>query len=194
MRTKICISVFLIALFFSLSMPQNAIAGGYKHKSGGDRPAIGAVGIRFGWSGGITGLSYKQYFGKIHGLNLDFGYNIKEARHSDRPWTQKGNWMLSVRYQPSFMFGTTRWIGFYGSIGATLRYHNYRSPETKNASPLITPDANIGFGMIGVVIQTVELFADIQVKYYNAADGAWKPAMESGIGVRVRFGKNRSFN
>ena len=188
MRTQIGISAFSIIIVLALFLPQTLFAGGNGRKSGGDRPAVGAIGVRVGWSGGVSGLSYKHYFSQVHGLEIAFGYNIKEARYSDRPWTKKGNWILSARYQPALMFGCSRWVGFYGSIGASARYHNYRSPEIRDGKPQVTPDAIIGGGMKLVIIQTFEIFADIHFKYYNGSDGNWRPGMESGVGLRVRFG------
>lgn len=170
-------AIFAIVVFSLLTHP--LLAGGY------DLPL--SVGFRAGWSGAPNGLSLRKVVGEHSAFEFVAGYNIKEGRQTNLPFHKQGNTMLGVAYQPFVMACENNLgVGFFANLGVRARYHNYRLAENPNTSK-ITPDFFTGGGMQVELGEAVELFADLNMKYYQKLNGYFVWGMESGLGLRVRI-------
>ena len=156
----------------------------------GSSSGIGtSVGVRVGWSGGPTGITYRRVFAKGNAFEINAGYNAKEGRHSGLKFPKVGNTMIDMRYQP-FTYACDGDVGFaiYGSIGGRARIHNYRFlNEASPNTAVITPDFIGGGGVQFEFNDAVEIFADLNANYINKKSGDWVWGMESGFGIRVKI-------
>lgn len=145
-----------------------------------------SVGLRLGWVGAPNGLTYRRGFAPGHAIELVAGYNPKYGRRADIPAIQKGNSFLSFSYAPNFtmcMGGAA--VGIYADLGLRLNYHHYRTWEAAYGHPPITPDLIGGAGMQIEFAQSVEVFADMHLKYFSSPGNYFTPGVESGAGIRV---------
>ena len=76
-------------------------------------------------------------------------------------------------------------VAITADMGARLRYHNYRPIAAEGAGMKITPDLIAGLGLQLEFSESVEVFADIHVNYYNRYDNIYVPGVESGLGLRI---------
>lgn len=173
---------FRFGLIFLLFLSLSAMDA----KAGGDRPGGKSLGIRLGWSGGPNGLTYRNVFAYSQAFELVAGYNGKEARTSEEPWYKKGNTFLGITYAP-FLYlsngGGTAFV-IHANLGTRVRYHNYRSWGSGTGNPVITPDLFAGGGVQLEFGDAVELFADLNMKYYNQSRNGYIMGLESGLGLR----------
>lgn len=153
--------------------------------AGGDRPGGRSLGIRLGWSGGPNGLTYRKVFAYSQAFELVAGYNGKEARTADADWYKKGNTFLGITYAPFLYMGDggTAFV-IHANLGTRLRYHNYRNWGSGLNAPKVTPDVFAGGGVQLEFGDAVELFADLNMKYYNQSRNGYIMGLESGVGVR----------
>ena len=145
-----------------------------------------SIGIRLGWSGAPNGLTYRKSFYGNQAFEFVVGYNGKVGRTLDLPMYQRGNSFIGASYAPYFEMGNGGSVScsINADIGARLRVHHYR-PFGRNpfGSP-VTPDLIAGGGMQLNFNDSVELFADLHMTYYNRYDNAYVPGVESGLGLR----------
>ena len=143
------------------------------------------VGMRLGWIGGPNGLTIRREIGNGHAFEFVGGYNAKYGRHADIPAIRKGNSFVGASYAPFFRMAEGNvGVSLLADIGMRLNYHHYRYIGTPNNGGKITPEATGGIGMQVEFSETVEVFADIHVKYFNEPHGDYVPGMDSGIGIR----------
>lgn len=155
------------------------------HAGGYDQPL--SVGVRLGWSGGPVGLTLRKVVGNHSAFEFVAGYNIKEGRQTNLPFYKQGNTLLGVAYQPfAIACENAVGVGFFANFGVRARYHNYRQAENPNTVK-ITPDLFTGGGIQLEFGEAVELFADLNMKYYQKLNGFFVWGMESGLGLRVRI-------
>lgn len=168
----------LFTITLLLISVQSAQAGGHDPIS---------IGFRAGWSGGPNGLTIRKIVGSNSAFEFVAGYNIKEGRQTNLPFYKQGNTLIGVAWQPFFISseGNTG-VGFFANIGARARFHNYRRPENKS-TVMLTPDFFTGLGMQIEFSEVVEIFADLNAKYYNKLNNAYVWGLESGLGIRFRI-------
>lgn len=143
-----------------------------------------SFGVRAGWSGGPNGLTLRRVFAPNQAFEVVAGYNIKEGRGTELPFHKQGNTFLGIAYQPFFMTCESDiGVGFFANLGARVRYHNYRPWSLEGASK-ITPDLFAGLGMQVELGESVELFGDLNIKYFNKLNNAYVMGLESGLGIR----------
>ncbi|MCB9230741.1 MAG: hypothetical protein H6581_03720 [Bacteroidia bacterium] len=177
--SKVSLAGALLILF----LPFISLAGG----TGLTCSSGTTLGIRAGWSGGLNGITLRKSVGMGYsGIEFAVGYSPKEGRRSSLPALQKGNILLSMRYQPMFMMEDYNLgVGFYGSFGLTARIHNSRPLGSERGS-FLTPDLLAGGGMQVEFNDNVEIFADVHLKYYNSFSNVYALSYESGLGIRFR--------
>ena len=175
----------LLLIFCSVSLSIFGRGPGKGYSSG-----IGSsIGVRAGWSGGPTGISFRRAFAPGQAFELNAGYNPKEGRHSGLTFPRVGNTMVDFRYQP-YTYACDGNVGFliYGSVGGRARIHNYRLiNESNTRGMVVTPDFLGGAGCQFEFNDTVEIFADLSAKYHNKKSGEWVWGLESGFGLRVKL-------
>lgn len=147
-------------------------------------PGKTSLGFRAGWSGAPNGITLRYRFAPHQAVEVVTGYNNKEGRRMDLSLAEQGNYFLGIAYQPEFIARESDLgVGFFANLGLRARYHAYRSTGTEGRS-VITPDLYTGVGMQLEFGDAMELFADINVKYYNKTNNAYVPGLESGAGIR----------
>lgn len=146
-----------------------------------------SLGVRLGWSGGPNGMTLRKDMGNGNAFEFVAGYNAKVGRNADNlPAHKKGNSFVGASYAPYFLMTEGNLgVAFTADIGARLRYHHYRPIVNSNAGWKITPDAIAGLGMQVEFSETVEIFADVHVNYYNRINNVYVPGVESGLGFRI---------
>lgn len=147
---------------------------------------VNSFGVRLGWVGAPNGLTFRRTFGN-QSFEILAGYNPKFGRHAEIPTMRKGNSFLGISYQPQFVMsdGGSVAVGIYADMGVRLNYHHYRYISNPAAGPKISPDVTAGLGMMLDINESVQLFADMKVKYFNNPGNFYAPGVESGAGLRV---------
>ena len=175
-------SRLVIALILT-SLAGNLLAGPtYKHGSWKKT----SLGIRLGWSGGPNGLSLRKQVLPGQAFEMTLGYNGKAARHADIPAIRKGCSFLGASYSPSVsMAEGNLQVDMYADFGARMRYHHYRRLSFGSGAWKVTPDLIAGAGMQVEFSESVQVFGDIHLNYYNRSDNVYVPGVESGVGIRL---------
>jgi hypothetical protein len=147
---------------------------------------VNSFGVRLGWVGAPNGVSFRRTFGDGQSFEILAGYSPKYGRHAEIPETRKGNSFIGISYQPQFTMsdGGAVAVGLYADLGARLNYHHYRYISNPAAGPKISPDVTAGIGMMLDFNESVQIFADMKVKYYNSPGNFYAPGVESGAGIR----------
>lgn len=179
MKNYVAITIFMAFTgLCQMNTVQASAYGGWDTKK--------ALGIRLGWNGAPNGLTYRQVFSSGNAFEVVAGYNVKYGRHADIPAQRKGNSFIGVSYVPFFLMGDGDCgVAINGNFGARLNYHHYRRISTPEAGLKITPEVYAGFGLQVELNERVELFADLNLKYFSDPHNYYVPGMESGLGLRV---------
>jgi hypothetical protein len=150
---------------------------------------VNSLGVRLGWIGAPNGVTFRRTFADGQSFELLAGYNMKYGRHAEIPTARKGNSFIGISYQPQFTMsdGGSVTIGLYADLGARLNYHHYRYISNPAAGPKVSPDVSAGVGMILEINESVQIFADMKVKYFNSPGNFYAPGVESGAGLRVNL-------
>lgn len=154
-----------------------------RYGGGGDSHT--SIGLRAGWIGAPNGLTVRRVVGP--GLAFEFvaGYNMKYARHTELPTLKKGNSFVGVSFAPHFLMTEGNLgVALTLDMGARLNYHHYRYFAYPEYGPKITPELIGGGGIQVEFSETVEIFADVHLKYFNEPHGSYVAGIESGFGVR----------
>jgi len=178
------------AAWFLIAAPAPAVAQ--------YRESAGSLGLRVGYDGGANGITYARALGDHLGMECSVGYNDKQGRRLEVPYTQKGNTMLNLNLTPYLNKRLPHTAAvIYGNIGLGARFHHYRmtpaDPETKalRGSP-VTIDKRAGVGLLVTPVSFLEAFLEINVKHYNTVQNYGAFGTESGIGIRIAMGKPAS--
>ncbi len=179
---KAYLSVIALSFCMVTMMNTQVKAGPGYGGSGGS-----SLGIRLGWSGAPNGLTLRRDAGSGHAFEFVLGYNGKVGRTTESlPPLKKGNSFLGASYSPYFLMTEGNLgVALTADLGARLRYHHYRPIAAEGAGMKITPDLIAGLGMQLEFSESVELFADIHITYYNRYDNIYVPGVESGLGLRI---------
>ena len=179
---KACLSVIALSFCMVTMIHTNMKAGPGYYGSGGT-----SLGIRLGWSGAPNGITLRHNAGSGHAFEFVLGYNAKVGRTTESLTPlQKGNSFLGASYAPYFlMVEGNLGVALTADLGARLRYHHYRPIAAEGAGMKITPDLLAGLGIQLEFSESVELFADLHVNYYNRYDNIYVPGVESGLGLRI---------
>lgn len=150
---------------------------------------VNSLGVRLGWVGAPNGVTFRRTFADGQSFELLAGYNPKYGRHAEIPTARKGNSFIGISYQPQFTMsdGGSVAIGLYADLGARLNYHHYRYISNPAAGPKVSPDVSAGIGMILEINESVQIFADMKVKYFNSPGNFYAAGVESGAGLRVNL-------
>jgi hypothetical protein len=150
---------------------------------------VNSLGVRLGWVGAPNGVTFRRTFADGQSFELLAGYNPKYGRHAEIPTARKGNSFIGISYQPQFTMsdGGSVAIGLYADLGARLNYHHYRYISNPAAGPKLSPDVSAGIGMILEINESVQIFADMKVKYFNSPGNFYAAGVESGAGLRVNL-------
>lgn len=144
-----------------------------------------SLGIRLGWIGAPNGFTMRKVVGNNAAFEFVAGYNGKYARRSELPPLHKGNTFIGASFAPYFLVAEgSLGVALTADFGARLNYHHYRTWNNEFGVPKITPEILGGFGMQFEFNESVELFADMHVKYFSEPAGAYVPGIESGLGLR----------
>ena len=171
----------LLALLLLLSAQQVSADPG-RHYGGYNRTAIG---LRLGWVGGPNGLTVRRTFGNACAFEFVAGYSPKYARRSELPDYKKGNSFVGASFAPYFLIAEgDLGVALTADLGARLNYHHYRLMGTDDGIAKITPEVIGGLGMQVEFSESVELFGDIHLKYFNEPHGNYVAGIESGVGIR----------
>ncbi|MEY3441906.1 MAG: hypothetical protein RLZZ519_187 [Bacteroidota bacterium] len=172
--------LLMLLLCGSLSLsaePTRYSRGGGNHTS---------VGLRAGWIGAPNGLTVRRVVGNGVAFEFVAGYNHKYARHTELPALKKGNSFAGASFAPFFLMSEGNLgVALTADIGARLNYHHYRYFNSPEYGPKITPEVIGGFGIQVEFSESVELFADLHVKYFNEPHNNYVPGIESGLGLRI---------
>lgn len=176
-KTVVAITALLtLVLCFDASLYAGPTYGGWGRTS---------VGVRFGWNGGPNGLTLRREFASGHAFEALAGYNGKHARHADIPALRKGNSFIGVSYAPFLRPQGDYGVALNADFGARLNYHHYRIIGYPGGGWKITPEVTAGLGIQVDLAETIEVFADLHVKYFSDPHNYYLIGMESGLGVRV---------
>ncbi len=144
-----------------------------------------SVGLRLGWIGAPNGLTVRRVVGNGVAFEFVAGYNHKYARRTELPTLKKGNTFIGASFAPHFLMSEGNLgVALTADIGARLNYHHYRYFNSPEFGPKITPEVIGGFGIQVEFSESVELFADLHVKYFNEPHNNYVPGIESGLGLR----------
>jgi hypothetical protein len=176
---KSILVLLVVLLVSSVSLHANP----NRHWGGGNHTSIG---FRAGWVGAPNGLTLRRTVGNAAAFEFIAGYNHKYARRSELPTMKKGNSFLGVSFAPYFLMSEGNLgVALTMDLGARLNYHHYRYFAYPEYGPKITPEVTGGLGMQLEFSETVEVFADVHVKYFNEPHGSYVPGVESGLGLRI---------
>lgn len=170
------ISMLILLLQTQVSADPRRHYGGFDHTS---------IGVRLGWVGAPNGFTYRRAFDGGHAFEMVVGYNPKYGRRIEGPLLRKGNSFISFCYAPNFtVYDGNVAVGLYGSFGARINVHHYRSFNSPARGFPITPDLLAGFGMQIEFNENWEIFGDMHVKYFSVPGNYYAPGVESGAGIR----------
>jgi|GEM_PF-2826719 len=174
--------LFVLCLSMVMILHTDAFAG--SPYGGWGRTSLG---VRLGWSGGPNGMTLRRDMGNGSAFEFVAGYNAKVGRNAENlPAHKKGNSFVGASYAPYLLMSEGNLgVALTADLGARLRYHHYRPIANPNAGWKITPDAIAGVGMQIEFSESVEIFADIHVNYYNRIDNVYQAGVESGLGLRL---------
>lgn len=175
--------VFVLCFCMVTMVHTNVLAG-----SGGyGGPGGSSLGIRLGWSGAPNGFTLRKDAGSGHAFEFVLGYNGKVGRTNEGlPPLKKGNTFLGASYAPYFLMSEGNLgVALFADFGARLRYHHYRPIGVEGVGMKITPDLLAGLGIQVEFSESVEIFADLHINYYNRYDNIYVPGVESGLGFRI---------
>jgi hypothetical protein len=176
---KSCAKILLALLIVLLA--QEVSANPRRH-FGYDRTSIG---FRAGWVGAPNGFTMRRVVGNGTAFEFVAGYNGKYARRTEMPQYKKGNTFIGASFAPFFLLSEGNLgVALTGDLGARLNYHHYRYIGTDDGVAKITPEVLAGLGMQVEFSESVEIFADVHVKYFNEPHGDYVPGIESGLGIR----------
>ncbi len=175
-------TVVLLMLLLCSALSLSAEPTRYS-RGGGDHTSVG---LRLGWVGAPNGLTVRRVV--TNGVAFEFvaGYNQKYGRHADLPMLKKGNSFVGASFAPFFLMSEGNLgVALTADIGARLNYHHYRLISSREFGPKITPEVLGGIGIQIEFSESVELFADLHVKYFNEPHNNYVPGIESGLGFRI---------
>ena len=162
---------------FTVSMARPSYSGGWTRTS---------VGLRLGWNGGPNGLTIRRNFAPGQAFEVIAGYNDKYGGRSEIPALKAGNTFIGISYAPFLLVSEGNvGVALVGDVGIRANYHHYRYISRPDWGAKITPEITAGGGIQIEFSESVEIFADLHLKYFSDPHNYYVPGMESGLGVRI---------